>query len=369
MKIGILTLHHALNAGAVLQAWALQTYLQKNGYAAKVVNYGKIGWPFKYSLNFANLRRFAGSCYYGCRTFFLTFGVETYRRRLFRDFLYSIMRVDRPAKKRDVLGSECTHFIVGSDQIWNPRIVKKEDVYFLPNVKNGVKRIAYAGSFGIDEFSPQQVRLMQDCFKNFDALSVREEQGAQIIKRLCGREAEVVCDPTLLLPADAYTRIERQPALTSLPSRYVAIYTVGGHPLAKDMACRIGARLGIPVVHLCGGQLARWYWPRGEVKYITALGPREWLCFMHHADYVVTNSFHGVIFSLLFHRPFTALLNNRPGDARLLTLLDAVGLKRRAASCPNDEGLTDSVDWAIVDRNIEEFSKKGKSFLSKALAK
>jgi len=210
---------------------------------------------------------------------------------------------------------------------------------------------------------------MQDCFKNFDALSVQETQGAQIIKKLCGREAEVVCDPTLLLPAEAYTKIERRPALSCLPPRYVAVYTVGGHPLAKDAACRMGARLGIPVVQLLGGQLARWYWPWGKVKYATALGPREWLWFMHHADYVVTNSFHGVIFSLLFHRPFTALLNNRPGDARLLTLLEAVGLKKRAVCRPDDEGLSDSVEWSAVDGNIEEFARKGKEFLSKALAR
>ncbi len=103
MKIGILTPHYALNAGAALQAWALQTYLQKNGYEAKVVNYGKIGWSFKYSINCTNLRHFVGSFYRGFKTFFLSFGIESYRRRLFRDFLYPVMRVDRPSRKEETI--------------------------------------------------------------------------------------------------------------------------------------------------------------------------------------------------------------------------------------------------------------------------
>lgn len=113
---------------------------------------------------------------------------------------------------------------------------------------------------------------MQDCFKNFDALSVRETQGAQIIKKLCGREAEVVCDPTLLLPAEAYTKIERRPALSCLPPRYVAVYTVGGHPLAKDAACRMGARLGIPVVQLLGGATCALVLALGESQICDCVG-------------------------------------------------------------------------------------------------
>lgn len=361
MKVGILTFHHSLNAGAALQAWALQEYLCSVGVATDIVNYGKIGWPSKYNLRAESLRHFVGSFYNGFNTFRRTLFIESYRRHLYRRFQRACMGLGAAITKADIPNLGYTHLITGSDQIWHPVINEGDETYFLANVAPGVKRISYAPSFGVDEFDHALERKMADWLSRFDALSVREPQGAAIVRRLCGREATVVCDPTLLLPRTAYERIERPPRF-GLPKRYVAVYTVCGHPWAESAALQLGEQMNLPVVHLLGGQLARWYLP-GKVNRVTALGPSEWLWFMHHADYVVTNSFHGTVFSLLYHRPFTVALNGKVSDARMLTLLDGTGLESRAMLTADGAKGMASIDWRQVDGTVEEKARTGKVFL------
>ena len=360
MKVGILTFHHSLNCGAMLQAWALQAALRKQGVDAEIVNYGKIGWPCKYRLRCDSLRHFAGSFYYGFNTFFKSFAIESYRRHLYRRFMREQMALGNSVKKSEIGKRGYTHLVVGSDQVWHPVINEGDDTYFLADVPDGVKRISYAPSFGVDEFAPELERKMTEWLSRFDALSVREPQGAEIVKRLCGRDAAVVCDPTLLLGRADYEAIEREPRF-GLPEKYIAVYTVCGHPWAEAAALELGEKMGLPVVHLLGGQMARWYLP-GKAKRVTALGPAEWLWFIHHAEYVVTNSFHGTVFSLVYHRPFTVALNDKPSDVRMLSLLEGVGLISRVEHAERVDCV--DVDWGMVDKRIWEMQKGGADFLA-----
>lgn len=365
MKIGILTFHHSLNCGAALQAWALQAALRAQGLDASLVNYGRIGWPSKYYFRADSLRHIVGSFYNDAVTFFRSFGIETYRRHLYRRFHREQMGLGPRVSKAGLVAAGYACLVVGSDQVWHPLINEGDATYFLADVPAGVRRVAYAPSFGIDRFAPDLERKMAGWLAAFDALSVREPQGAAIVKRLCGREATVVCDPTLLLPREAYIRLERNPRF-ALPVKYIAVYTVCGHPWAEDAALKIGAERELPVVHLLGGQLARWYWP-GRARRVTAMGPSEWLWFMRHAELVVTNSFHGVVFSLIYHRPFVVALNGKVTDARMRTLLDGTGLESSAVFRAQDVKLADSVDWSRVDRELQAKSLRGEEFLQQAL--
>ena len=151
MKVGIITFHHSLNCGAALQAWALQTCLRQCGYNASIVNYGKIGWPGKYRLRCDSLRHFVGSFYNGFNTFLKSFAIEDYRRHLYRRFMREQMALGVNVRKANIAKGGYTHLIVGSDQVWHPVINEGDDIYFLANVPDSVKRISYAPSFGVDE--------------------------------------------------------------------------------------------------------------------------------------------------------------------------------------------------------------------------
>ncbi len=227
MKIGILTFHHSLNCGAALQAWALQTYLRQNGFDAEIVNYGKIGWPNKYHLSVGSLRSLIGSIRRNVLTLFSSFGIESYRRSLYKRFLQDEMKIGCSVSKRQINERGYTHLITGSDQVWHPIINEGDETYFIANASEGVKRISYAPSFGVDKFDAELEARMSEWLKKFDAISVREPEGAEIVKRLSGRDAEVVCDPTLLLGRKAYEAIERKPRF-GLPEKYIAVYTICG---------------------------------------------------------------------------------------------------------------------------------------------
>ena len=365
MKVGIITFHHSLNCGAALQAWALQTAIQKCGHEAAIVNYGRIGWPGKYYFRFNSLRQIVGSFYNNFIIFFIAFGIESYRRSLYRRFMREKMRLGASVRKREITKHGYTHIIVGSDQVWHPVINEGDDTYFLADVPDGVNRISYAPSFGVDKFSPEQEQKMSEWLSRFDALSVREPQGVEIVKRLCGRDATVVCDPTLLLERPDYEAIERKPRF-GLPEKYIAVYTICGHPWAEKAALELGKKMELPVVHLPGGQLARWYLP-GKAKRITALGPAEWLWFMHHAEYVVTNSFHGTVFSMMFHKPFTVALNGRASDERMRTLLAGSGLEGRLMLEKVSLDCHTTINWEGVDAHIVKLADSGKKFLAEIL--
>ena len=124
--------------------------------------------------------------------------------------------------------------------------------------------------------------------------------------------------------------------------------------------------MGMPVVHLPGGQLARWYLP-GKAKRVTALGPAEWLWFIHHAEYVVTNSFHGTVFSLMYHKPFTVALNGKASDARMKSLLDGSGIEGRLMLDNGSLDCSTVVDWSEVDAHIVRPADFGKEYLDAAL--
>lgn len=365
-RIGILTFHHSLNCGAALQAWALQTALRAQGLDASLVNYGRIGWPSKYYFRADSLRHIVGSFYNDAMTFVRSFGIETYRRHLYRRFHREQMGLGPRVSKAELAAAGYACLVVGSDQVWHPFINEGDATYFLADVPAGVRRVAYAPSFGVDRFAPGLERKMAGWLAAFDALSVREPQGAAIVKRLCGREAAVVCDPTLLLPRAAYERLARRPRF-GLPARYVAVYTICGHPWAERRARAIGARLGLPVVHLPGGQLARWYGAAGDVRRVTALGPAEWLWFIRQADFVVTNSFHGTVFSLLFHRPFLVAANNVASDARMQTLLAGTGCEPRLVRAEGDALPAEEPDWRRVDAAVERQVETGRAYIRSAL--
>jgi len=366
MKIGILTFHHSLNCGAELQAWALQTYLQSCGYDAEIVNYGRIGWPSRWYVRLDSLRHIAGTVYGNTMTLLRTLGIEHYRQHLYRCFQRECMRLGRAVSKDEINRRGYTHLITGSDQVWHPIINEGDETYFLANALDGVKRISYAPSFGMDTFDPSLEKKMAVWLSKFDSLSVREPQGSEIVKRICGWEAQVVCDPTLLLDAASYEKQERMPRL-KLPEKYIAVYTICGHPWAEQFAALLAKQKGVPVVHLLGGQLASWYWPNGILRRVTALGPSEWLYFMRQADCVVTNSFHGTVFSLIFHRPFWVTLNDKMSDVRLTTILDGTSCEDRALAAFRPPESESVIDWKTVDREMERKAETGKAYLRQAL--
>lgn len=361
MRIGIFTYHRSLNCGAVLQAWALMTFLRKLGFAAEIVNYGCIGRPVPYTLSFTSLREFVRSIYYDIRRMM---GGESLRRCRYDAFLRQFVNLGIEVSREQLANAVYSHVITGSDQVWHPIINEGDSTYYLSFADTSVKRISYAASFGVD-WLPDDVRVMAECeLQKFFAISVREPAGAGLVKRLCNRSADVVCDPTLLLDVDDYVPFEK--TIANLPKSYVLAYLIGSHPWALKFAQKVARENNIALVCLQGGKMVEWM-PFKKMVDISTSGPSEFLSAIHHASYVVTNSFHGTAFSLIYRRPFAVALNANAGDERMRNIAQKVGLSHRLVECLNQKIPLCHEDWAVVDDGLANERMHAMDFLKRAL--
>ncbi len=246
--------------------------------------------------------------------------------------------------------------IIGSDQIvrhpWH-----LDFVYYLDWLEDSKKRISYAVSFGISDLGMgrEDESYAKECLDKFNAFSVREHSGAAIMKRHFGQEVPVLCDPTLLLEASDYQQIiNRENHGLKLPEgEYVAYYFLDENPnvLANFME-------HYPVVDAY----------RDEHGSYRSVG--QWLNIIKNAKYVITDSYHGSIFSLIYRRQFIVLTTKARGNDRLETLMQTIGINRLISDRDNltEQSLFGQpIDYAKVTEGISNARQRGYEWLRSAL--
>lgn len=350
MKIGILTYHFAINYGAVIQAWALSRHLADLGHDVHVINYdpvkGRLPW-------------WARLLYHG-RWQML---VRTMKFRLFRrSRLRETVTVD---DVHDIERLALDAVVVGSDQVWNVDFFKESDghfnrVYLLCGLSSSVKSIAYAAS--MCEVLPGGYPWREEfsaALRRFDSVSVREQFACNELLKL-GIAAQRVVDPTLLVSDDAYDLIARKkedvgPYLFSylLTELDRGLWLCGQYQEAKGCP--------LELVTLRDVNCQRRANP----------SPAKFLSLLRNAQFVITDSFHGVALSVVFNVPFAVLLKRTaPGqDARIEELLDGVGLSDRIISCRQDavEVFSRGIDWTAVNARVRAWQALSRAWLRKSL--
>ena len=307
-KTGILNLQHTNNFGACLVAYALQTAIERCGSKAQVINYRpeKKARPFSGAFR---REKAAG------RNF------EKFRRR----FL-NLTRVCRNMDDLSELNASLDSFVVGSDQVWRFRYVYRFlQEYLLAFAAPSKTLFSYAASFGTDfwEGNDQATEIMREKLLRFNRISVREESGIAICREAFGSEAVRVLDPTLLLSAADYAPIIKESQL-KLPGRYVAKMILDETPEAAAEVERLAKEKGWEVVDIYGSRKKI-----GGKEAMLCRPVGDWLKLLQNADYVVTDSFHCVCFSLIFEKQFICVVNPERGISRLDSLLGIFGLRDR----------------------------------------
>jgi hypothetical protein len=255
--------------------------------------------------------------------------------------------------------------ICGSDQIWNASRTNGFDpCYFASFGGRELKRVAYAASFGQAELGLEYYKALGDLLRPMDLISVRERSGEPIVAAACGKSVPTVLDPTMLI--SDYDRMIRPP---SVKGRYVFAYSVQPNPEFVAAARSVGDRLGVPVYYAG--------WQSEEVKRSSRFAnptPGQWLGWIKYADAVLTSSFHGTVFSILFRRPFLALglrgaIAGR--SARVTELLHDLGLSRRFVregdTFDYSLSVTTPIDWQGVKARYETALGVSVEFLRNAL--
>lgn len=220
------------------------------------------------------------------------------------------------------LNNNFDYFVVGSDQIWNYNFKYAQDKDFL-KFADYDKTISYAPSFGISEIDDEWKDKISDGLNHIKHLSVRENQGANIIRELSNREAQVVLDPTLLLSKEEWFKIEKKPK-KMIKKKYILTYFLGKK--SEQLKCELKSLSidnNLEVINLNDM----------EDKNFYSCGPSEFLYLFNHAELILTDSFHACVFSMIFNKPFYVFDRNSKGlksmNSRLDTLLTTFKQEQR----------------------------------------
>ncbi len=368
-RIGIITFHHLPNYGAAMQAWGLQQCLRSLGHEPRFIDYqpahhttgGAPWWPtdawrLKADLVIAAMHARA------LRQRLRGDGGKTARFQRFHaehlQFGPTRYRSNGQLRRQP---PEADAYICGSDQVWNAsRQFGIDPAYFLDWAPAGTRRIAYAASFGRRSL-PERFRARAAAMiGRLDAVSVRERSAVDEVRAMTGREPAWTPDPTLLVDHGYPEAV--------LPGRsepYLFSYTLRSRELVADVERHLSEQAGLPVVS--PDTLA--------AEGAGAPGPLEWLGYIKAADRVITNSYHGTLFSIIFRKPFVFVaLGGQKADynERARSLLERLALTDRMVfeyDCDQLDRIAGAApDWQAVDANIRGWREQARRFLADAIA-
>lgn len=340
MKIGILTFHWATNYGAVLQSYALQEALVSLGHEAIIIDYKPLCYDDTL-WSFIRFRKFMSLSKYLCD-----------RRKeacmsIFRNKYIKMTERFYTQKELNSLGIGLDAIITGSDQVLNESFLVSGEhggstAYFLDFGAKDMSRYAYAASFGTTEYSPQLVERVRPLIERFNAISSRERSGLSIFREMGAPNPVLVPDPTLLHLSEFYVKLLESER--PLDRRIRAYFLRGRESIMSDTLNKLDAQL------------------------ISDESIEQWLNAIRYSSHFITNSFHGVVFCLIFHTPFTVVLKTKENigmNDRFYTLLEPLSLTDRIYSEAqfNDRSIECSFDWNSIDDKLGDLRKTGYDFL------
>ena len=372
MRIAIMTWFRYYNYGTALQVSALYWYLTKQGHKVDVIDYEPQikgdSYIHSYKLHdYVQLKlkreRELPQPYYP------PFESEE-RNALFEQFLGKHISLSKQVKLKselEDLNAQYQAFICGSDQIWSPILFDPH--FFFDFVKDTEKMIAYAPSMGLSKVNDRYVaQAMADLVGRFKHLSIREANGAAIIHELTGQSAEVVVDPTMLLSKKEWVSLSLD-SRVSFTQPYMLVYMLGNEREHWEQIYRIAEHKQLMVRIIPTYKDS----PDKEGCIEEAVGPEEFLHLIECASYVCTDSFHGIIFSMIFHRDFSvferfSVENVGNQNSRISNLLRITRLQNRLIPFHGVYQECPSIDYSVVQDILQNEISRSKGFLKSALS-
>ena len=336
MKIGTITFHWVTNYGAVLQAYALQKFLLNSGFETEIINY--VPYAVKYRRILSDVKRF------DINNLIKEYKINVFRKKNMKFSRKKYYKNDQLKETNQVYD----FFICGSDQVWNEWFILHSESsinlsYFLNFANDNKKRISYATSFGTDKLSEKVIMMVEPELKKFHSINVRENTGKKIINDI-GFDADVVVDPTLLLERQYYEKLIDQ----NDNYRKFDLFSYILHH-GQEKAKNINDYI-----------YKNYFSSEKLIKYDgEPISINEWVYNSKNSRLVVTNSFHGAIFAIIFHTPFIMIpVEGSKMNDRIITLLSTLGLEKRLVENYDtsyiDTLLDEPIEWSKVDLKLCE---------------
>lgn len=361
MKIGIITYHRADNYGSALQSYALSYYLKKMGHIPEIIDYHSKGQDALYKNLFSPmrsvmnvLRNLQTLLYYSAAK------KKKYRFAKFRkEYLPTSMVEYTDASDLSPLNDQYERFICGSDQIWNPNCPDFTYAYLLDFVSKKERCASYAASLGIAALPAEQQEKYYELLHDFRALSMREQQGADCLKDIINRKIDVVPDPVILLSDEEWKALipPRQ-----IKKKYIFCYYIGNVDGMREYARKLSKETGFDIV-VVNKNLREMTYP---CKKRYDVGPLEFLSLLLHSECVCTDSFHAVMFSLIFQKDFRVFVPKGAASSRsrIDHITQRMGLDNRVFDTDHPAPISiDAIDFAKIQPHMQAYSAEGTSFL------
>lgn len=379
-KILILSFRNPFNYGAELQVFSLCKKLRMLGYDAEVLNLARPNMDAdarsskKLKLSYDNTfksRIKAKIVFYRSK---LTRTLHPHRTRIkIRQSEEFHARYNRFTKHRyrnfdELYATDLsyTHYITGSDQVWNFEYRFPLDPYFLSFVKRG-KKIAYAASIGHSKLPDSQKEYYRKHLQSFDAISMREMQGSAIVSELLGKPIETMLDPTILITPEEWKEIFK---IKNEPNNAVVIYLRELSPYAIQLAKEMARRHDVKKIIYVTTDV-KYSFKDPEVEFRFDVSAPEFVSLIANASFVITNSFHGTAFSVNLGTRFFAVVNDSmKTSSRFYSLLEQTNLLERICKegTPFDALVDNAIPVENVRARLDSLREKALMFLQDALS-
>lgn len=367
-KVGIITMHKVINFGSALQAFALQKKIEDFGCIAEIIDYKYPNKLHKEKINFFSYLIKNAVHFLNCAVVGFP-NIRQYHRykEIWEKFFHLSSKRYLSAKE---LKDDCPKYdiyMTGSDQVWNSRFTKSDSSFLLAFAPFEKKKCAYASSFAFNDIPEQYKSLYYENLPRYDKISVRENSGVQLVKEITGKNSFVVCDPTLLLTKDEWQifskgakKYIKEPYILT----YILAYSFNPFPDVDYIINEIQKRTGLKVIYLDAGR-RDYFKPNSMV--VKDAGPKEFVDLFLNAEFIITTSFHGTIFSINFEKQFFSVVQNDNPDTRIKSLLEITGLQNRGIMASEKNINTEKINYSLVTDKIKEFRNFSLNFLSSCI--
>lgn len=373
-NIGIITFHESDNYGTCLQAYAMTQIIENLGYSAKIIPYSRIMDTKKVNHTVIEYVQYVLKVY-GIRNLCLRKTIQNaydLRKSLFENFRRSrlVYGDGEFTDFKELEKSEFTYdaYVCGSDMIWSHDRVDDLSVYFLQFVKKG-KRIAFSPSFGSSTLRGYSELELKKYISEMDFLSCREQSGIEIIKKFTDSNVVHTADPTLLLKPSDWNKVSKD---ICLGRKYILVYLFEGIPTwAKNVVDDIAQNMNVDIIEI---PMTIKQYANNIRKKIQPIGPEEFVGVIKNAEFVITNSYHGLMFSLIFRKPFYVLERDNHSEwgryeDRLLSALRHFHCEDRYLTEKEKTliNLKVTMDYTKIENSIEALVNTSTHYLEEVL--
>ena len=369
MKAGIITFNSAHNYGAVLQAYAMQEYLKSLGLEVEVINFRPKEIDNVYKLY--SIKRKGNKIVRGLKKLKKMVLVNVSQRwkidksKNFEYFINNVLNTTKAYNTLPELQKDFPQYdilIAGSDQIWNTELTKGfKPVYFLEFGNKDARRISYAASLGSNSLPEKYVVFYKRYLENFDFISVREESMKEILKPVTDKPITCVVDPTMLIDKEVYDKVKIDTRFKG--QDYIYVHFIGKDEKTYEIADKMSRILNLPIVHNRNKGFFE-----NELSGQFSERPEQYISVIENAKYVITNSFHATVFSIIYEKNFITIPHAKSPE-RMQNLLSKLGLTNHLVEdvriMPELDTL--KINYKEVKEKLQEARKESIEFLNNAI--